>query len=123
MPDNKKVAKSDQLASQENRCREFATKLHAYVHRVYADEGAMNPPYFLPNIKSLIQHLKSCDGESLVIADHPARLGIKEATRRMVLSRIEEAGGKFISVHNTPSDYMEIICFFVLDDAFNDLEK
>ena len=59
----------------------------------------MNPPAFLPSITALIEHLPQLDLDTLVIADHPARLGIKPEIRDMLIHRIEEKGGKFISAH------------------------
>src|ERR1700722_9525383 len=97
MPDNNRVAKSDQREAQDKRCREFAIKLNSYVHRTFSDHGEMKPPYFLPAINSLIEYIKCNGGEFLVIADHPGRLGVKEDVRQMVIKRIEEAGGQFLS--------------------------
>jgi len=106
-PNNQKVARSDRLKAQEKRCREFASLFHAHVLRTYSDQGEMFPPYFLKGMTSLLEYLRYLNAETLVIADHPARLGSKPYIREMLMQLIEDAGGKFIPVTTGATIYLE----------------
>ena len=108
MPNNLRVAKSDKLQAQEKRCRDFARKINTYVLRVFKDEGAVKPPYFLKNMQNLFSYLDAQKEQCLVIADHPARMGATQEIREMVFAEIEKSGGKFIGVYSSAADYIEI---------------
>ncbi len=108
MPNNKHVARSDKLEAQEKRCRELARKLKATVVRVFKDEGAINPSRYMRGIQSILYYLKNQKEEFLVIADHPARIGLTKETQKEVIADISSAGGKFITPESSASRWIEI---------------
>lgn len=98
-PNNKRVTSSDRLQAQNRRCREFASENSLVVLRTYSDQGEMRLPRLLPEIQRLIERLSREEQSTLVLADHPGRLGLEDRTRKTVIKYIERAGGSFSTVH------------------------
>lgn len=108
MPNNKQVPKSDNLQSQERRCREFARKIKASVVRVFTDEGAIDSVRYIRGLQNLLYFLGNQKEEVLVIVDHSARIGLTKEIRRKVVSDIEKAGGKLMAEQSSASKWIEI---------------
>lgn len=98
-PNNQRVAPSDRLHAQHQRCREFASKNGLIVLRTYSDQGEMRMPRLLPEILRMLERLSREEQETLVLADHPGRLGVQDSIRKAVIAYIEKAGGSFTSVY------------------------
>lgn len=98
-PNNRKVTMNDRLQAQNRRCREFASNNGLIVLRTYSDQGEMRLPRLLPEIHRLIERLSREEQSTLVLADHPGRLGVGDDIRKTVINYIERSGGKFTSIH------------------------
>lgn len=110
VPSNNISDFSDNLESQEARCKKFCQKNGHSIKRIYKDEGAMHNGTFLPKMRALLNDITHEKEEVLVLSDTVLRLGLLEKTRSKLKKTINQKGAQFIA---TDEDSSRLTAFIV----------
>ncbi len=102
-----RVAKSDRIMAQKQRCWDFAREHNLTVVRRYADQGQVHPVDLAPALKAMLEMIERQEERVVVLADHPYRLGRTQQIVISVIKEIENRKAIFLPIFTYNQTYLE----------------
>lgn len=106
-PSDMRVAKSDRIAAQKERCWNFAREHGLTVVRRYTDQGEVHPIELLPSLYRMLETISQEEETVVVLVDHPFRLGRSRNVVEHVIKEIQNRRGIFLPVFSWNEVYLE----------------
>lgn len=105
-PSDMRVAKSDRIMAQKERCWRFASEHDLTVVRRYADQGHVHPVDLAPSLKAMLVMIEQQEERVVVLVDHPYRLGRTYQIVKSVIKQIEDRQALFLPVFTYNKNYL-----------------